>query len=223
MNVSRNSTGNMKTLSHRQKTKWSKGAEEKLLLAKYREIQELWRDKNSMGTLIPVEPFQQGWIRKNILRWDISRRSDAHKLRRILDVIGTITYCRRKDFRKKNHKGVWEDIHQVLKPIQKSKWDFPDDYKKYFTLDKVFNNGRYLHDAYHFKNDWMFECKILPHMITHVRIPNAEAESKKAKLYEYLDQDSRWDKLNKLLGVSDHSDWDRRKEVLPEINYEEEN
>ena len=69
----------------------------------------------------------------------------------------------------------------------------------------------------------MFECKILPHMITHVRIPNAEAESKKAKLYEYLDQDSRWDKLNKLLGVSDHSDWDRRKEVLPEINYEEEN
>ena len=158
-------------------------------LNELRELQNLPRENK--GYLIPVKPFQEGWYRTFVLRDDATRRSDAHILKKVLDIVNNRVFCRKKDFLYydwKEHKHL--PIEQKLNSISEREYEKLDEQlKSYFYRYIEIQRFRYqLQEkiTYKVRKPVFFVYKIYPRMITHRWIPDSEYESRRNYLWNKL-------------------------------------
>jgi len=164
---------------------------------------------------IPVEiPYQKGWKRLFILREDIKRSAMADFYEALLKNINTIQYAPDKSFkakRKRKRRKTSEDQKQFLRefPI----WQWNDDKhhslneleKAHFYLyEKWDNNGKTMQMLYRFNEPWRYVLKVVPHIITHVKMLDEQLERDIQLLDNYIRNHNLEAKISKLIGGAYH-------------------
>lgn len=182
----------------------------KELLRLYRQYQETWSRRGEHGHFVEVKPYQTGWVRSFTLRQDIANRSDAGKIRRILEKINTEVRCNRKDFlHKKYDTKKWVPIEQHTKGLSEKEFsELTSHEQKYFTRVMSYpKNSKHPFIRYRFRWNWFFVFKIKPLMVTRRWIPDPEWEAYCAEIRNKIQRDNIWPKINNMLGIKHCLDW----------------
>jgi hypothetical protein len=185
----------------------------------------LWREKDELWDVLrkaPVDklphPIQKGFKKFFVLREDVARRTDAHIIKDILSLINSTVYFEDESFKKKiklsrkASKVITVDPH--LRPISARCWEQFDikrrtAFAKYLskptwrnipvayngvTYGYQYTSGRF------FLFPWMYEMKIEPHFLTHVRRVLPEVESRMQEINNKFAALRIWRRLGHLEG-----------------------
>ena len=203
--------------------------DDKKLIALDKEYSELRQASHKSGTFIDVEPYQRGWRRYFVPRDDIKNRMDIKEIRQALDLINSVDYSHRKDFKEKDWKTKkWLTKEKKLKYINDAKYQaLSEKLRSFFVLREWYEESKYFKtktfiSAYVFKNDYWFVHKIEPRIIRQHWIPDAEVESRLGELRRKFESEFLWPKVTRARSKSvGYSNYDmlreeRRKERLLE-------
>ncbi len=149
---------------------------EKQIRAVVRELKTLRKRVVNPPSVLLAEPIQRGWVRRHVLTKEAESRPDRETLAAILRDIGRKVYSRHPLFLQKKCRRSRKlvEIKQPLHEILVDRWSSrrhqrPDEWRRYFHLEyKPYYGG--LQWFYVFTNTRLFELKIEPHWLTHVKI-----------------------------------------------------
>ncbi len=178
------------------------------------KLEELWRTFQHAPSVPLEKPIQRGWVRHYVLTREAELHPDVAILREILEKIGTEEYHWRRDFRRGRRagKGMIE-IKQSLRPIPMSDWNrepekYPDRWKRFFHRE--FRQGYYSYSwealqkghqwVYVFNDSQLFELKVEPHWLTHVKVIDPLAIERKAELHAWMYRHNGWRRYDRLKG-----------------------
>lgn len=195
---------------------------EKKLLDLDKENQKLWDAKYDLGWINLETPIFDGYEKKLILREDYTRRSDHKIYEDLLSIVGHSVYCRNKSFTSKNWKTKkLEPIKVLPKSLSNSEFKkkVPERLKRYFY--RYFDTGYGY--KYTLKETYMFiESKRYKHYKTRVRLIDPEIESRISEVQDQLyGNPKNIGKLDNLLGIRRHNDWDFNSLKYPKFNYKD--
>jgi hypothetical protein len=179
-----------------------KKAAEKALRQLFLEWRRHWQHRHDSGQFVELdEPYQRGWDRYYVLRSDVKARRDAHVISRMLDLANSKIHCRRKDFTWKGRKNVRVPIPQPINRISVKVFDtLSMKEQSFWEKFSYYQNKNLWVDAYRFKFPWMFEFKIVPHMITERWVPDEAWETRRKELSAQIEANGYWPKIGAVMG-----------------------
>lgn len=187
---------------------------------------------------VPLEtPYQRGWKRHFVLREDIRRSAMAGFYQELLKNINTFQFNSDKSFkvkRKRKQRKMIVDRKQFLREFPEWQWD-NDKYHSLNELEKTHfhlyekwdNKGKTLKMVYRFNEPWRYILKVVPNMITHVKLADSQLEQDIKRLDNFITQHQIEARIYKLTGGAYHywkwADFDKpryiesKKEALRQI------
>jgi hypothetical protein len=193
--------------SVRDKKRSQKEDFEKRLIQLDKQENRLRAEKHKLPWVPLSEPYQKGWKRFFILREDVRRSENAGFYQSLLDKINTIQYTRDKDFRvkKRQRRGkVYAIQPQSVRTFTEMEWHSPklpltEKEKLSFCLVKRWSNSSKCRIIeYEYMEPWRFVLQVRPHMITQVRMIDAELESKLQRLKNFIERNHLDHKIYKM-------------------------
>ncbi|MBI3134577.1 MAG: hypothetical protein HYZ14_07870 [Bacteroidetes bacterium] len=176
----------------RTKKRLQKKDQEKQLISMAKELFALYEKQRNREYEKLENPYQKGWLRTFVLRDETTLLPTATVFEKILNVINTIQYSERRDFkikRRRFRKRVYVKKPQeltVLNELQLNRL-FNEKERNYFERVEHFDQKRRTTVVrYHFMQPWRFRLKVSPYMITHVRIVDAESTQKISEIRSRL-------------------------------------
>jgi hypothetical protein len=165
--------------------------EEKQIRAIRRELRKLQRRINNPPSVRLEQPIQRGWVRRYVLTEKARYRPDHETLKAILGDIGTEKQCSRPDFLKRRGRSrKLFEIDQPLKEIGTWEWSSrshprPEEWKKYF-----YRQSRYLYRQlvwlWIFSDPQLFELKVEPFWLTHLKLIEPLVIEREAELTAWM-------------------------------------
>ncbi|MBL0330111.1 MAG: hypothetical protein IPP64_12005 [Bacteroidetes bacterium] len=196
---------------------------EKKLIYVYKELKRIRREHNNLGYADLVPPIQKGWKRFFVLREDVARTSDAIIFQQIIDKINVPAYSHRKDFKKrKKQKGkkVYVDCVQQLPVIelyQLRTLKLTEKERTYFNLERRYDPKHWhlFRQVLVFKEPWRFVLKVIPNMITHVKIIDPALMKAEQEYENYLIKNNLRNKMYKILDgyAKYNSNWKKQDKM----------
>lgn len=221
----------------RQKKRLQKKDFDKQVIQIIKKRDQYWQQKQNLPW-IPLEvPYQSGWKRHFVLREDIKRSATADFYQELLKNINTIQYHVDKSFkakRKRKHRKTSVDRKQFLREFPEWQWN-NDRYHSLNELEKVHfhlyekwdKNGKTRKMVYRFNEPWRYVLKVVPHIITHVKMLDSQLEQDIQLLDNHIQRHDIEAKIYKLTGGAYHywkwADFDKpsyiesKKEALLQI------
>ncbi len=199
----------------RQKKLLAKKGIEKEFIQLDKKRRSLRKIKNDLPFIDLEEPYQKGWKRFFILRDDVARSNAADFFNNILHKINTVKYSYRKDFKKRKRvKGKKADVlrEQFTKALDQNefgKLNFIEKEAAYFSwqLVKVRCSDKYVKMLV-FNEPWRFTLKIIPNIITQVKMIDVQLESQIRELDNYMESNNLEPKINKAKSRHTKHKWD---------------
>ena len=181
--------------SARQKRRLVKTDRDKQLIQLSKRRHELWEQQRLLPKVPLEHPYQRGWKRFFVLRDDIKRSAQANFYEALLVKINTVEYHHDKSFkRKKRRKGrnVYVVKQQQLREFYDYSWQanrmtLTDDEKACFTRVEFMDTRRRLEVKYVVTEPWRYVLKILPRIITHVKLMDVDIEKELAYIDNRID------------------------------------
>ncbi|MBD1363006.1 hypothetical protein IDJ77_04210 [Mucilaginibacter sp. ZT4R22] len=181
--------------SARQKRRLVKTDRDKQLIQLNKRRDELWEQQRLLPKVRLEHPYQRGWKRFFVLRDDIKRSPQADFYEALLVKINTVEYHHDKSFkRKKRRKGrnVYVVKQQQLQEFYDYSWQvnrmkLTENEKTCFTRVEFMNTNRRLDVKYVVTEPWRYVLKILPRIITHVKLMDVDIEKELAYIDNRID------------------------------------
>jgi len=197
---------------------------DKKLIAIYKHLSSLRKQKYNLGYEELEEPYQKGFVRLFVLRDDTKMNKLAPLFSIILKQINTFQYSETKAFKKrrrKNGKRIYVDREQTLKALDSYHYQkLPDACKVYFLRVESFHPmWKKMVEEYRFAEPWRFELEIRPYMITHRKKIDNKLESQIHRIENFLNRNYLQGKIDNLKGnsYSSWNDFPKEKYKLPSI------
>ncbi|MBS1619985.1 MAG: hypothetical protein JST76_15825 [Bacteroidetes bacterium] len=199
--------------------KTNKDIQDKLLLSLCRERWKLWRRFPEKVAL--ERPIQRGWKRCYFLTNSAQQQSDAPMLEAILKEINVVRYHWKRSFAptKRWRRRQMEQLDQPLqriKPWRRRRSNFPQEWKRYFMVEHVFQKRDWEH-TWRFRWPQLFELRIVPHMVHELPVCDPEGDSRLSEIEKFLLHPRKAGRLNKLLGARRWKDSDARRKSLERL------
>lgn len=183
-------------ISKRENRKQFKNQQEKLLRKLYYEERKLWNAKRSLGFIELEKPIRKGYKKILVLRDDITRSPIASTREKLIKLLKMEIHHHDKRFMKKARKNSKKLVPITMLPLYIDRYKLaklPPEFQSYFIYDPSQRSREYK-----FSDSWIFRERIVPHYITHVRIHDAELESRIKQLENYIDNRDIRGKMNRL-------------------------
>jgi hypothetical protein len=155
-------------------------------------------------------------------------REDKETLLQILEVVGTIHYSKRRDFRerRKKFKGQLVQVDQPPRSISPSEWlkkQLPVNWKPYFRLETIHRRGKW-REEYVFIHRGLFELKIRARYITETYAVDPLVARRIHEIESWLKNHHAMHRLNRLRDIKT-GEWppDYRQCLLDRIFQQELN
>jgi hypothetical protein len=187
--------------------------EEKHLLFLHREENKLYRQLHNLGYEPLIPPVQKGYKRIFVLRHDVRVGRQAAFFAELLKKINTVQYSDTKAFtKKKRRRGrkIRVPLEQKLRVIYESEWQqkkFTAAEAVYFAPVIVWDRAGQPRTVYQFREPWRFVLRVVPNLITEVRIKDNVLEQKVKDIDRYLSFDERRYRQDRLLGRPVYDTW----------------
>lgn len=199
--------------SKRRRKRLQKKDQEKHLLLLHREENKLRRQIRNLGYEPLIPPVQKGYKRIFVLRDDVQRSKQAAFFAGLLKKINTVQYSDTKAFtKKKRRRGRKIHVPRELKLLSIHAWEWGQ--KKlteaeavYFEPVTVWDRAGEPRTVYQFREPWRFVLRVVPNLITEVRIKDAVLEQKEDEIDRYLSFNDRRYQLTRLLGRPVNDRW----------------
>jgi hypothetical protein len=193
--------------SARQKRRLVKTDHDKQLIQLHKRQKELWRQQ-SLLPMVPLEhPYQRGWKRFFVLRDDLKGSPRAVFYEILLGKINTVEYHYDKSFKRKKRRKKrygYEVRQQLLREFYPYGWNnnranLTDEEKSCFTCVETFDiKTRRTDVKYVFTEPWRYVLKILPHMVTHTKLMDADIETELSYIDDHIDNHNLAPRMNLL-------------------------
>lgn len=199
--------------SKRRRKRLRKKNEEKHLLFLHREENRLRRQINNLGYEPLVPPVQKGYKRIFVLREDVRMGAQAPFFEGLLRKINTVQYSDTKAFtKKKRRRGrkIRVPREQPLRVIHESEWrqqKLTGAEAVLFVPVPVWDRAGQPRTVYQFREPWRFVLRVVPNLITEVRIKDNILERQVKDIDRYLSFSDRRHRQGRLLGRSHHDRW----------------
>jgi hypothetical protein len=227
----------------RQKKRLQKEDFDKQVIQIIKKRDQYWQQKHNLPWIPLKIPYQSGWKRHFVLREDIKRSDNAGFYHGLLKNINTAQYAADKSFKIKRKRKKGKTVVERKQFLR----EFPDwqwNDKKYHSLtelerthfqlhEKWDNKGKIVKMVYRFNEPWRYVLKIVPNMITHVKMLDSQLEQDIQRLDNFITQNQIEAKIYKLTGGGYHywkwADFDKpryiesKKEALLQIKEAIEN
>jgi len=225
--------------SARRKRRLVKTDRDKRLIQLYKRLKYLWQQKKILP-MVPLEfPYQRGWKRLFVLRDDVKRGPKATFYETLLVKINTIQYHHDKTFKQKKRRKKrygYQVRQQLLREFDAYCWqinrmNLTDEEKTCFTRVEAFDvKTRRVDIKYVITEPWRFVLKVMPHMVTHAKLMDADIERELAYIDHHIDNKHLMPRINLLTRgrsyrYKDHFDelpkYINKFKNIPEYMYEE--
>ncbi|MBD0259837.1 MAG: hypothetical protein ICV83_29310 [Cytophagales bacterium] len=202
--------------SERRRIRLRKKDQEKHLLRLHREENKLHRQIRDLGYEPLIPPVQKGYKRIFVLRDDVQRSKQAAFFTALLSKINTVQYSDTKAFtQKKRRRGRKIHVPREQKLLALNEWEWRQEgftvaEAAYFYPVPEWKYGR-LCTVYQFREPWRFVLRVVPNLITEVRITDNLLEQRLDEIDSYLSCNDRRERLNWLLGKYVNYRWYKRE------------
>jgi len=212
--------------SARRKRRLVKTDRDKQLIQLDKRRDELWEQKKLLPKVALEHPYQRGWKRFFVLRDDIKRGTQAEFYETLLPKINTVEYHHDKSFkRKKRRKGrnVYVVKQQLLREFYDYSWQanrmkLTDEEKACFTRIEFINTSRRLDVKYVITEPWRYLIKIVPNMVTHIKLMDTDIERELSYIDDHIDNNHLTPRINLLTRGRSYRWKDRFNERIKYIN-----
>jgi hypothetical protein len=205
--------------SKRRRIRLRKKDQEKHLLGLHRAENKIRRQIRNLGYEPLIPPVQKGYKRIFVLRDDVQRSQQAAFFTGLLRKIDTVQYSDTKAFtKKKRRRGRKIRVPREQKLLAPSEWEWgqmklTEAEKVYFAPVTVWDRAGEPRTVYQFREPWRFVLRIVPNLITEVRIKDAVLEQMEDEIDRYLSFNDRRHRLSRLLGRPGGYRWDEGERV----------
>ncbi|MET0466175.1 MAG: hypothetical protein ABW007_23655 [Chitinophagaceae bacterium] len=209
--------------TRRQKIRKLKKGREKELLRLSRERKRLWKAQREKIYIELSTPYQSGWRRSFELRQDVARSRYSTFFSEILNVINTVQYSHRKDFKIKGRKfgrKIYKPRSQELLQLRDGKWrklglKQQELFHEIWTVDHFKKPVR----LYEFNEPWRFILRVKPNIIRRAIVINPAMESEVAELEGRIDREFLEPAIDRLLDGRARRYWKRGIPNGPRCRY----
>jgi hypothetical protein len=201
--------GRIKTI--RTKKRLQKNDLEKQVLELNRERDQLYEQISNLGYRPLIPPLQRGWKRMFVMREDVKRSVHAEFFLDMLKIINTKQYSHKKDFKVKRRrfgKKVYVDKIQTLKKFHHCelvKLKLTPKQLNFFSEVVVYDYKGQPYPMYEFNESWRYVLKVMPNIITEVKVKDHLLEKRITEISNYLERNNLCHKLVKILDGSYNS------------------
>ena len=164
-----------------------------MIRALTRELRQLDRQIQNPPSVRLEEPIQRGWVRKYVLTQEAENRPDLNILEADPRNIGSEMHNKNPLFLKKKHWRSRKLVHveQPLREILVDYWSTkrhprPDEWKPYFHLEYKWHSWRGFQWFYVFTEAHLFELRVQPHWLTHLKLIDPVIIRHKAELEAWM-------------------------------------
>jgi hypothetical protein len=191
--------------ARRRKRLQKKGFDRKLV-ALHREEKRLSEQIRNLGYEPLVPPIQKGWKRMFVLREDLKKTPRSDFFEELLEKINTVQYSHKKEFkikRRKRGRKIYVDREQKLQSFYDYSFfrlKLTPEQAFYFIEVIVLDHKGREYKMYEFNEPWRFVLKIVPNVITKIKVKDDALEQKMAEVKRYLDSNHLYPKLWKVIG-----------------------
>jgi len=198
--------GQFRLKSERRKIRLRKSDQEKRLLELNRQQDQLWKQIRNLGYEPLIPPVQKGWKRIFVLRDDVKHSPRADFFQGLLTKINTVQYSDKKTFtvrRRRKGRKIRLPKEQKLRHFGEYEWQrskLSEAEANCFTETVIWlaHDKRY-EKRYVFNEPWRFVLKVMPNMITEVRVKDCLLEQQLDQISGYLERNHLEPQLQKLL------------------------
>lgn len=194
--------------SVRQKKRLVKTDRDKQLIQLDKRRTKLWQQKRLLP-MVPLEhPYQRGWKRFFVLQEDLkhSPRTEFYEI--LLEKINTVEYHYDKMFKPKKRRKKrygYELKQQLLREFSTYSWlankmNLTDEEKACFTCVETFDvRNRRIDVKYIFTEPWRYKLKVIPHMITHIKLMDPDIERELSYIDDHINNHNLAPRINLLV------------------------
>jgi hypothetical protein len=193
--------------SARQKRRLVKTDRDKQLIKLDKRRRELWQQQSLLPMVALEHPYQRGWKRLFVLNDDLKRGPKAAFYETLLVKINTVEFHYDKWFKRKKRRKkryVYEARQQLLREFYPYSWlanrmDLTEDEKACFTRVETFDIKTRSSDVkYVFTEPWHYVLKVMPHIVTHVKLKDVDIEKELASISGYINDNCLAPRINLL-------------------------
>lgn len=200
--------------SRRWKIRRIRTAYDKKLRQLDKERTRVWNQIRDLGYEELNPPIQRGYKRLFVLTDETKYSKQADFYQTLLDKINTIRYSPDKIFKEKKRKiNKWRYQSRNEQELQSpDSWVFhngkifTEEEKRFFFPVEYYHAPSKLHcKKYLFIERWRFRLRIMPNMITKVKIKDVELEQYYEELKDFLNKDKNAKRLTRMWGGNSYS------------------
>jgi len=193
--------------SARRKRRLVKTDRDKQLIQLHKRFKELYVQKSNLAFVPLQEPYQSGWKRFFVLRDDVKLSPRAEFYTTLLGKINTVQYDRNEAFKRKKRRRSrygYVQTKQSLKEFSAYCWSnnkmgLTEQEMACFTCVETFDiKTKRACVNYVFNEPWRYVLKIVPHIITQVKLPDRDIETELAWIDGHIDNNHLWPRINLL-------------------------
>jgi len=194
----------------RQKKRLQKKDLDKQVIQLFRKRERLFKQELALPW-IPLEtPYQKGWKRIFVLREDLKRAPTADFYEELLKNINTVQHSQDKLFKarkKRKYRKSYVEQKQLLREFQLWQWhgnkyhSLTEMAKAHFSLyEKWDEQNKTAEMVYRFNEPWRYVLKVVPHMITEVKMVDEQLQSDIRLLNNFIEKHNLDAHMYKLTG-----------------------
>lgn len=213
--------------SARRKKRLVKVNLDKQLISLSKTREHLWQQQWDLPMVPLAHPYQRGWKRLFVLRDDIRRLPKADFYEALLQKINTVHYHHDRAFklkkRRKRRYG-YEVKKQELREIDAYEWDnnrlkLSQEERTCFTRVEFMNTTyRRMEIKYVITDPWRFMLKVMPHVLTRVKLHDEVLQQEIAAIDSYIDHHFFEPRIHRLTNGRRRYRWKNEYERLKYIN-----
>lgn len=203
----------------RRKKRMVRHDRDKHLLALFRELINLQRQKQALGWIELNPPVTRGWKRYFVLSKAVAQSTEGSFFKNILDKINSTQYSHRKDFKvKKQYKGKKRYVSTTQELYQPGKhiftvMNFSEAEQQFFTEVMRSPTGRN-EPVMVFTQPWRFALRVSPNIIYKTKVRSEAIEKRIAEIDNYLKRNALWGRIRHLLNGTNYN-WYEDKDINP--------
>lgn len=200
--------------SARRKKRLVKTDRDKQLIKLDKRIKQIDEQLRSMPIVAIDKPYQRGWKRTFVLTGDMKQSPKAEFYEVLLNKINTVSYHHDKSFKRKKRRKcryVFKEMEQLLQDFAPYEWNankanLTDEEKLCFTrVETIDANSRNIKVNYVFSEPWRYALKVIPHIVTHVKLMDADLKSESSVIANHIKNYDLWPRINLLIRGKSYS------------------
>ncbi|MHA4893323.1 hypothetical protein ACXZ1K_01125 [Pedobacter sp. PWIIR3] len=213
--------------SARRKRRLVKSDRDKKLLQLHKRREELRQQKRALP-MVPLEqPYQRGWKRFFVLREELKHDPKKEFYEDLLSKINVVEYHIHPSFKRKKRRKqryVYTEKVQVLREVSEQSWDMnrlnlSEEEQLCFNRMETFEARTFRTNVkYVFAEPWRFVLKVVPHMITHTKMIDADIERELSYIEDHIENNHLAARINLLTRGRSYRWRDRFNERVKYIN-----